>query len=279
MNIQNLLKYLKNDLGELTEILTDLSPGQSLSEMEIKLIKSRIRSLSEEFEMLETEIDDQSTQTSEKKPGKTVPKTQETAKPADKKPEKTTETETKAPTPPAPAPEEVATHQEAPIQEPTEQEAEPEKEEPKVPEAPPEEEQENIEEVQADEEVLQNTEPEAVSNEENSPKRTIADKYEGSSKSLHERIANMVEQKDLASKLQQNPIEDLTKAIKLNDKIWFINTLFGGDADLYRETVNRINQMDSLDEALQFLELNFKFDQREDSFKSFIEFIYRRFLN
>ncbi len=278
MNIQNLLKYLKNDLGELTEILTDLSPGQSLSQMEIKLIKSRIRSLSEEFEMLESEIGNKPAQPKKKtaeqpvaKPDKTTDKAK-TEVPETAKNEITHQQETEKDA--SPGEEESQTE---------EQIQEDEKEEANLTHEANEElaETEQIREEETDIEEPPSTEEQEKLVDENqgAQKRTIAEKYEGSSKSLHERIANLVEQKDLASKLQQNPIEDLTKAIKLNDKIWFINTLFGGDADLYRETVNRINQMNNLDEALQFLELNFEFDQQEDSFKSFIEFIYRRFLD
>jgi hypothetical protein len=277
MNTDRLIKYLKNDLAELTEIFTELEPGSALSSLEIKMILNRINSVNEEFDLLNNELNNSSTTVESPKTNKAQPS------PASVE---------SIPTPKEPIPTEntVDIQKTETIVEQVEEKTENNIEEkvintPKtvteedIYEEAPIEEDEEEEEEEVEEDVATNTISEEKTEEPiEERQQTIADKYQGSSNSLNEQIANLIEQKDLASKLQQNPIDDLTKAIKLNDKIWYSNELFEGNLDLYRETIRTINKMEELDEALNFLESNFQFDQEKKSFKSFIEMIYRRFL-
>ena len=52
------------------------------------------------------------------------------------------------------------------------------------------------------------------------------------------------------------PVEDIRSAITLNDRLLFINSLFGGDADKFRETVMTLNSMSGTDEAAAYLKEN-----------------------
>jgi hypothetical protein len=287
MNTNRLIKYLKNDLSELTEIFSELEPGASLSNLEIKMILNRINSVNEEFEMLESELTSESKLTKPIKEQERITKQKPVFQDkADEKmpvPEDNTIDINEADTTPQPIEEKIP----EPIEEP-ETEEYPEEDTVEIPEeteqAPEESkltQEEPDEAVNEDIPIEEPVEEEIADKKiknESKPQQTIADKYVGSSNSLNEQIANLIEQKDLASKLQQNPIDDLTKAIKLNDKIWYSNELFDGNLDLYRETIRTINKMEELDEALAFLDSNFHFDQEKKSFKSFIEIIYRRFL-
>lgn len=272
MNISHLIKYLKTDLAELSEIMNELAPNQTLSEMEIKLIKSRIRSLNEEFIMLQEGLSGASIQNTND-----INKQEDSARAENNQhqtPETDTENTEKYKNQESSKPQKTETSQKNTTNTETSESAGQET-------APqPAEETTQVPENQQQESDIESIEEEPYYTQETEqPKsQTIADKYTGSSNSLHERIATHISQNDLASKLQQNPINDLTKAIKLNDKIWFINDLFNGDADLYKETIHQINQMNDFDDVLTFLEESYNFDQEKDSFKSFIEFIYRRFL-
>ena len=288
MNTDRLIKYLKNDLSELTEIFSELEPGKSLSSLEIKMIINRINSVNEEFELLENEI---------------------TNVPLSKKAEEKTDKPKVIEKKPIPVENTVDISEKITEEEPIVEEIEEEKDinldtienteeivtEENIINNEPDtnvEAEIDIEENEEAEttEAIEEEEPHSVSvpegidlenniiEETKETQQTIADKYQCSTSSLNDHIANHIEQKDLASKLQQNPIDDLTKAIKLNDKIWYSNELFDGNLDLYRETIRTINKMEELDEALSFLESNFSFDQTQKSFKSFIEIIYRRFL-
>jgi hypothetical protein len=291
MNTNRLIKYLKNDLSELSEIFSELQPGSTLSSLEIKMILNRINAVNEEFELLENELNkdtetDKVVQTRKEKPkdnlqNKKEPIPQEnTVDIIETSKEKKAEEEL----PSENLKEEITQAQEieeSEVEETAESITKDEIEQIELDEEPEviEEEVVDTNEETIDEAITEQIEEEKHINEiEAEPQQTIADKYQGSTSSLNDHIAKHIEQKDLASKLQQNPIDDLTKAIKLNDKIWYSNELFDGNLDLYRETIRTINKMNELDEALSFLESNFQFDQDKKSFKSFIEMIYRRFL-
>ena len=49
------------------------------------------------------------------------------------------------------------------------------------------------------------------------------------------------------------PVKDIRAAIALVDRALFINSLFGEDAMAFLETLNHINQVASLDEAVEYL--------------------------
>lgn len=108
---------------------------------------------------------------------------------------------------------------------------------------------------------------------------TIADKYQGHGPSINDMLAGVKRNKDLASALKDRPIKDLKTAIKLNDRIWYINELFNKDAEMYAETVQQINKQNDLDSALAFIFSRFKWDQNKKSTISFLELVFRRFAN
>ncbi|MFT5169060.1 MAG: hypothetical protein ACI8P3_004308 [Saprospiraceae bacterium] len=58
---------------------------------------------------------------------------------------------------------------------------------------------------------------------------------------------------DLSEKLSQAPIRDLTKAMGLNDKIFTINELFGGDSKAFDDTIRKLNTFITFDTAKDFL--------------------------
>ncbi len=47
-------------------------------------------------------------------------------------------------------------------------------------------------------------------------------------------------------------IDDIHRAITLNDKIYFTRELFKGDEDQYRLTLQRLNEMESLEQAVEY---------------------------
>ena len=49
------------------------------------------------------------------------------------------------------------------------------------------------------------------------------------------------------------PVKDVRGAIALMDRVLFINTLFGTDPMAFQETLNQINQMQTLEQAVEYL--------------------------
>jgi cytochrome c556 len=108
---------------------------------------------------------------------------------------------------------------------------------------------------------------------------TIAEKYQGQAPSINDMLAGIKKNKDLASALKDRPIKDLKTAIKLNDRIWYINELFNKDAAKYADAVEQINKQDNLDSALAYIFTHYNWDQNKKSTISFLELVFRRFAN
>lgn len=105
----------------------------------------------------------------------------------------------------------------------------------------------------------------------------LADKYQGKRKFRNEVIAEQHQKIDMQSKLQNKPITDLAKAIGINDKFLFIKELFGGDADLYNQTIKHLNQVTDLNEAIIHIQENFDWDPDNETAMAFIDLVRRKF--
>lgn len=57
----------------------------------------------------------------------------------------------------------------------------------------------------------------------------------------------------LSSRLGQLPISDIGKSMGINDRILTINELFKGDKDSFLKCTKKLNEMDSFDQAQEFL--------------------------
>ena len=59
--------------------------------------------------------------------------------------------------------------------------------------------------------------------------------------------------KELSDKLSRSPISDLTKSMGINEKIFTVQELFGGDSSLFSSAMNALNQFTTLDQAKDYL--------------------------
>jgi len=119
----------------------------------------------------------------------------------------------------------------------------------------------------------------AVKAEKQAPEKgeIIADQFSKDTPSVNDMLAGFKKNKDLASRLKESPITDLKKAVKLNDRIWYINELFNKNGTTYEKTIDQVNKAANLDEALEYLFSNFTWDQDRKSTVSFLELVFRRF--
>lgn len=58
---------------------------------------------------------------------------------------------------------------------------------------------------------------------------------------------------ELSDRLSRTPIDDLTRCMGINEKIFTMNELFGGDSSLFNNTMSDLNNLDSLDQAKDYL--------------------------
>jgi hypothetical protein len=87
---------------------------------------------------------------------------------------------------------------------------------------------------------------------------------------------------NIADKLKETPIKDLAKSIAISKKFEFINTLFDGKADEYKNCINTIQNASSYQEAISFLDtqilLQFDWQDHEKLSEEFFSLVRRKFL-
>jgi len=118
---------------------------------------------------------------------------------------------------------------------------------------------------------------EHVENQKNGNSQEImADKFQ-SKKFVHDNISEKNLRKDLSSKLQSKPIKDINSAIGINDKFIFIKELFGNNKEHYHETILVLNNFDTFENALEFLNENFDWDSDDPNFERLKELVRRKY--
>ena len=150
--------------------------------------------------------------------------------------------------------------QETAIEEPVAEdlpEPEPEVEEPEVedlPEPEPEFFEEPVAEIFEDDDLPFFTEPEP----EPEPTPAPAPVPAPSAAPVDQKprtavIDSMTDRQAWRSDMPGGAVKDIRSAISLNDRILFINILFGQDPMAFQEALTRINQMESLDEVVEYV--------------------------
>ncbi|HBX50614.1 MAG: hypothetical protein A2W98_01075 [Bacteroidetes bacterium GWF2_33_38] len=113
---------------------------------------------------------------------------------------------------------------------------------------------------------------------ESQDKEILADRFHGKQKSLNDIISKYQTQKDLTSRLKDNPISNIKSAIGLNDKFLIINELFKGDSNAFNLLIDELNGQKDLDQAMSFINKNLEWDEKQEGFKKLLELVFRRFL-
>ena len=89
---------------------------------------------------------------------------------------------------------------------------------------------------------------------------------------------------DLAAKLSESPLADLSKALGVNEKLMYAKELFGGDNAKFTEAVNFFNSAGYFDKARSFMEYNlidrysWLSKEKKTTAREFIKLIRRRYL-
>ena len=95
---------------------------------------------------------------------------------------------------------------------------------------------------------------------------------------LNDYIAENKKQQDISSKIQAQPIKDLSKVFGISDKFLYTRELFNNDSTQFQNTINTINEMESIDEALIYIGTNYDWQADEPTVIKFIDIIQRRFM-
>jgi len=119
----------------------------------------------------------------------------------------------------------------------------------------------------------ENTKPKKGSTIEGSS--TLSDVLQKKRGAINEKISLGETENDL---LNSKPVDDVRKAMGINDRFQYQRELFSGDADLFNQTLDQLNRMSSFDDASNFLISNFDWDRESEVHGSFLKIVKRRFL-
>ena len=89
---------------------------------------------------------------------------------------------------------------------------------------------------------------------------------------------------ELSEKLSKTPLSDLAKAFGLNEKIFTVNELFGGDIASFDNAINSLNSMTNIESAKEFIienlvsKYNWDTESKLKKAEYFIKRVKRRYL-
>jgi len=114
----------------------------------------------------------------------------------------------------------------------------------------------------------------------NEIKSTLSDRYIHShSKSIGEILEKFKNEHDISSRINRTPISNLKNAISINDRMMFTRELFNNNNEKFFSTIDAINNMTALEEALEYLNDKINLETSSLSLEKFMELVYRRFLS
>jgi len=106
------------------------------------------------------------------------------------------------------------------------------------------------------------------------PPITLADKFQQHVPSINDVLAGIERKANIASRYNNRPINNLRKAIKINDRMQFINVLFNHDSVQYEQTIDMIENASGIDEVLTNIFSRYQWNQEDETV---LELIYQRF--
>ena len=92
----------------------------------------------------------------------------------------------------------------------------------------------------------------------------------------HQMVNDILSQEKIDSEYQIIPINSIWDGIGINDRFLFIRELFANSSAKFENTVGTLDKLTSIQEAVNYLKLNFKWNKTEASQK-FLVLVKRRF--
>jgi len=115
-----------------------------------------------------------------------------------------------------------------------------------------------------------------IPSEKESSSITLGEKLMQGSHSFYDTLTQ--KEPTTAPIFQNRPVKDIKTAIGINDRFYFQRELFGGDADLFNSTIDKLNLMKDIESAEELLSDNFKWDESNEAVQSFKDIVRRRYI-
>jgi hypothetical protein len=125
---------------------------------------------------------------------------------------------------------------------------------------------------------IQDTKPEVDLNDEpevDEANHRLGDSF-AKEKSVNELLAG--ESNKLEHKISNSPVASIKTAIGINDRYQYIRELFDGNAETFSKAVSELDNLNSINEAVTYLQQNYKWKKNDTSLK-FVNLVKRRFPN
>tara|TARA_B100001173_G_C15914919_1_gene515798 strand:+ start:91 stop:705 length:615 start_codon:yes stop_codon:yes gene_type:complete len=107
-------------------------------------------------------------------------------------------------------------------------------------------------------------------------------KEDSENKSINE-LHSQTPQTSLADHFGQQPINDLTKEIGINERFLLTENLFNGDTEAYNDAIDHLNNFSNSEDALKYfrqdLAKNLNWNLKTTQVKRFIKLVERRYNN
>jgi len=292
MNRKNIIKIINKELTILKDVAEGFADDTEIHPIEIDLALSKTTDIYNMFSLLKDKNSLSELQTIPQEPKNTTQTIETKKEVIEKKPieiiEDKIEKEIEEPI--------EIEKEETPTQEIIEAEESANDSEPQIeapeqintPDTLPEEKEEEFIDELYEDEIIEKTEKHITAPKPKTKKKVaehkdeqmnniLADQFQEHTISINDMLSSFKKDKNLAALLKDRPVTNLKKAVKINDRIWYIKELFENNADNYSATIEKLNQLKDLDEALSYVFSEFTWDQNKKSTISFLELIYRRF--
>ena len=97
-------------------------------------------------------------------------------------------------------------------------------------------------------------------------------------KSNVQTIADTIKPKDTAAeKIAKGSVNDITKAVGINDRFLLIRDLFGGSSEEYDRVMAQLNSFDNLEDCMIHIVENYDWNPNSDGAKLIMELIERKY--
>lgn len=108
---------------------------------------------------------------------------------------------------------------------------------------------------------------------------SVSEKLEEPGETINERFTNNGKVETLADKLKKSKKQSLEASLNLNERIMFINSLFGGNKEQMSAALTDLEQADNYDQAkMKAYKYSENWDMESEEVEAFFEVIERRFV-
>jgi hypothetical protein len=112
--------------------------------------------------------------------------------------------------------------------------------------------------------------------EEKKTSGIVADQLSSPKEFRNESLGKTRKGADLSSRLQSQPLQDISSAIGINDRFLFIKELFDGNSKKYDETIKVLNTSPNFNDAFNYLNENFNWDMDDPAVQTLLELTRRK---